>query len=354
MTTLVLAKATELASPLLRLIAPAYADVLAALWPAPHTPFVTAPTARRHLICLMLATETGRGAAADVDLLLAAPLRKAVRLVLDPAPEGLARALERLGEIAWAPEDYRVLVALLGDPKPAKTLRHAERIDPLQVRTLGALPRPLRDAGGAAVRVGAAQAKLLAEAHALLARRLPEAVLAERIAVWTRAPNAKALFNLVADDFRRELPKPPHPGTEQLRPLETVAAIRDAARRYRNCLANYVDAAVGRRWALYARLPEPRGDRADARPLFRLAAGPGAAGEQQVGRRRDPRGDRRRAARHGRPCRPQRLADPPRPGTRRLAQLRAGVGRRGDRRLFHGRLRVDHSKSPSPPLAKRE
>ena len=261
MTTLVLAQATELASPLLRLIAPAYADVLAALWPAPHTPFVTAPTARRHLICLMLATETaekhGGRPPVDVDLLLEAPLRKAVRLVLDPAPEGLARALERLGEIAWAPEDYRVLVALLADPKPAKTLRHADQIDPLQVRTLGALPRPLRDAGGAAVRVSAAQAKLLAEAHALLARRLPETVLAERIAVWTRAPTAKTLFNLVADDFRRELPKPPHPGTERLRPLETVAAIRDAARRYRNCLANYVDAAVDRRCAIYEWLPAP-------------------------------------------------------------------------------------------------
>lgn len=257
MTTLVLAKATELASPLLRLIAPSYADVLAALWPAPHTPFLTAPTARRHLVCLMLATETQGRAPIDVDLLLEAPLRKAVRLVLDPAPEGLVRALERLGEIAWTPEDYRVLVALLADPKPAKTLRHAEGIDPLQVRTLGALPRPLRDAGGAAVRVSAAQAKLLSEAHALLTRRLPEAILAERIAAWTRAPNAKALFNLVADDFRRELPKPPHPGTERLRPLETVAAIRDAARRYRNCLANYVDSAVDHRCAIYEWLPAP-------------------------------------------------------------------------------------------------
>ncbi len=261
MTTLVLAQATELASPLLRLIAPAYADVLAALWPAPHTPFVTAPTARRHLICLLLATETdarpqGR-APFDVDLLLEAPLRRAVRLVLDPAPEGLGRALERLGEIAWTPEDYRALLILLADPKPAKTLRHAERIDPLQVRTLSALPRPLRDAGGVAVRVTAAQAKLLAEAHALLSRRLPGSVLAERIAAWTRAPSAKALFNLVADDFRRELPKPPHPGTERLRPLETVAAIRDAARRYRNCLANYVDAAVDRRCAIYEWLPAP-------------------------------------------------------------------------------------------------
>ena len=257
MTTLVLAKATESASPLLRLIAPAYADVLAALWPAPHTPFVTAPTARRHLICLMLATEADGRASVDVDLLLEAPLRKAVRLVLDPAPEGLTRALERLGEIAWMPEDYRVLVALLGDPKPAKTLRHAAQIDPLQVRTLGALPRPLRDAGGVAVRVSAAQAKLLAEAHDLLSRRLPGPVLAERIAVWTRAPNARALFNLVADDFRRDLPKPPHPGTDRLKPLETVGAIRDAARRYRNCLAGYVDSAVDHRCAIYEWLPAP-------------------------------------------------------------------------------------------------
>jgi hypothetical protein len=257
MSTLVLARPTDVASPLLRLIAPAYAEVLAALWPAPHTPFVTAPTARRHLICLMLATETDRRAAVEVGLLLEAPLRKAVRLVLDPTPDGLTRALERLGEIAWAPEDYRVLLDLLADPKPAKTLRHAVQIDPAQVRTLGALPRPLRDAGGVAVRVSAAQAKLLAEAHALLSRRLPEAILAERVVVWTRAPTAKTLFNLVADDFRRELPKPPHPGTERLRPLETVTAIRDAARRYRNCLANYVDSAVDRRCAIYEWLPAP-------------------------------------------------------------------------------------------------
>lgn len=257
MTTLILARATDVASPLLRLIAPAYADVLAALWPAPHTAFVTAPTARRHLICLMLAGEPHDAGPVDLARLLEAPLRKAVRLAVDPAPDGLTRALERLGEIAWAPEDYRALVALLADPKPAKTLRHADRIDPLQVRTLNALPRPLRDAGGVAVRVTAAQAKLLAEAHALLSHRLPEDVLAQRIAVWTRAPSAKALFSLVADDFRRELPKPPHPGTERLRPLETATAIRDAARRYRNCLANYVDDAIDRRCAIYEWLPAP-------------------------------------------------------------------------------------------------
>ena len=257
MSTLVLARLTDVASPLLRLIAPAYADVLAALWPAPHTAFVTAPTARRHLVCLMLALETEARAPVDLALLMDAPLRKAVRLVVDPAPDGLTRALERLGEIAWTPEDYRGLVTLLADPKPAKILRHAERIEPVQVRTLCALPRPLRDAGGAAARVTAGQARLLAEAHALLARRLSAEVLAQRIAIWTRAPTAKALFNLVADDFRRELPKAPHPGTERLKPLETTAAIRDAARRYRNCLASYVDDAIDHRCAVYEWLPAP-------------------------------------------------------------------------------------------------
>uniref|UniRef100_B0T357 Uncharacterized protein n=1 Tax=Caulobacter sp. (strain K31) TaxID=366602 RepID=B0T357_CAUSK len=257
MSTLVLARPTDVASPLLRLIAPAYAEVLAALWPAPHTPFVTAPTARRHLICLMLALESETRAPVDLALLMDAPLRKAVRLVVDPAPDGLTRALERLGEIAWTPEDYRGLVTLLADPKPAKTLRHAQRIEPVQVRTLCALPRPLRDAGGAAARVTAGQARLLAEAHALLSRRLSREVLAQRIAVWTRAPTAKALFNLVADDFRRELPKAPHPGTERLKPLETAAAIRDAARRYRNCLASYVDYAIDHQSAVYEWLPAP-------------------------------------------------------------------------------------------------
>jgi hypothetical protein len=257
MSTLSLARATDVASPLLRLIAPAYADVLAALWPAPHTAFVTAPTARRHLICLMLALELDHREPVDVTQLLAAPLRKAVRLVVDPAPDGLCRALERLGEIAWEPRDYRGLVALLADPAPAKTLRHAEQITSAQVQTLDALPRPLRDAGGVMVRVTPGQAGLLAEAHALLARRLPADLLAQRIAAWGRAANAKALFTLVADDFRHQLPKPPHPGTDRLRPLETTAAIRDAARRYRNCLADHVDYALDHRAAIYEWLPAP-------------------------------------------------------------------------------------------------
>lgn len=258
MTVQSLASTTSVASPLLRLIAPPYAEVLAALWPAPHTDFLTAPAARRHLICLMLAAEPHGGPPIDVLRLMDLSLRKAIALVLeDAAPVGLRRALEHLGEIAWAPEDYRLLVQMLTTPAPAKTLRHAEAITPDLVRALAALPPDLREVGGVALRVTPAQAALLAEAHAVLLKRLKPDLLAQRVAAWGQAPTPKALFTLVAEDFRRELPPPPHPGTERLRPLETVAAIRDAARRYRNCLANYVDYAVDQRSAIYEWLPAP-------------------------------------------------------------------------------------------------
>jgi hypothetical protein len=258
MTVQSLASSTLVASPLLRLIAPLYADVLAALWPAPHAPFVTATAARRHLICLMLAAEPLGGPPIDVTRLMDLPMRKAIRLALeDVAPEGLRRALEHLGEIAWAADDYRALVHLLVDPAPAKTLRHAEVITPDLVRALAALPADLREIGGVALRVTPAQAALLAEAHAVLAKRLTPELLAQRITAWGHVPTPKALFALVAEDFRRELPPPPHPGTERLRPLETVAAIRDAARRYRNCLAHYVDHAIDQQSAIYEWLPAP-------------------------------------------------------------------------------------------------
>lgn len=245
------------ASPLLRLIAPDYADTLAALWPAPHAPFLTAPAARRHLVCLMLAVETRDAAPMEIARLLDEPLRKIVRRVVDPAPDGLRRALEHLGEIAWAAADYRSLLALLAEPAAAKRLRHAEAITPDEVRALAALPAAVRAEGVGAVRMSPAQAELLAEAHAVLSRRLSPPLLAERIAAWNRATNARALFALVADDFRLEMPKPPHPGTERLKPLATVTAIREAARRYRNCLAGYVDDALDERSAIYEWLPAP-------------------------------------------------------------------------------------------------
>ena len=42
-------------SPLLTYLAGEFAPAIAALWPAPHAVFLTAPAERRHLVCLALA-----------------------------------------------------------------------------------------------------------------------------------------------------------------------------------------------------------------------------------------------------------------------------------------------------------
>ncbi|MEO8113492.1 MAG: hypothetical protein ABI655_03855, partial [Phenylobacterium sp.] len=88
---------------LLKLVTGGFAPQVAALWPEPHAAFLTAPVARRHLVCLALAL--GRAPAVVGDL-LAGRLRRAIRAVLAPPP-GLERALGRLGEVAWSPEGYR-------------------------------------------------------------------------------------------------------------------------------------------------------------------------------------------------------------------------------------------------------
>ena len=232
--------------------------MLAALWPAPHAPFVTATAARRHLICLMLTAEPWGGPPIDVTRLMDLPMRKAIRLALEGvAPEGLRRALEHLGEIAWAPEDYRALVHLLVDPAPAKTLRHAEAITPDLVRALAALPADLREIGGVALRVTPAQAALLAEAHAVLTKRLTPALLAQRVAAWGHVPTPKALFAFGGRGLPPRTAAAAASGHRAPEAAGDGGRHRDAARRYRNCLANYVDHAVDQQSAIYEWLPAP-------------------------------------------------------------------------------------------------
>ena len=112
---------------LLAFVAGEFAPRVAALWPAPHGPFVTASPARRHLACLALAF--GRSQAAREALLLRLP--RAMALALGgPAPHGLARALTRIGEVAWSAADYRKLLQLLRNRHAAKAVWHADALDP--------------------------------------------------------------------------------------------------------------------------------------------------------------------------------------------------------------------------------
>jgi hypothetical protein len=226
-------------SPLLRHLAGDFAGEIARVWPAPHAPFLLAEAARRHLVCLALALAEEaavRPGPAFVACLLDGSLKRAVAALGPQAPNGLVRALGRLGEAAWAAEDYRLLLALLADPGVAKVLRHARAITAGEVRSLGALPPDLAAAGGILLRLTDDQARLVTLCYAGLSRREgPERARAvgQR---WAASRTPRGLFARINEDLSVEACQPFHPGTERLRPLATRKALVEAARRYRNCL----------------------------------------------------------------------------------------------------------------------
>lgn len=234
---------------LLKLIAAEFADAVSCVWPAPHAEFLTAPAPRRHLVCLGLAL--GRDMAALGELALTGRLRWAIRAVVgDEGPAGLERALSRLGETAWTPEDYRALLRLLADPKAAKVLRHAAAIDAETVRSLSRMPPPMGEAAGLALTLGREGVAVLREAFEALRFRSGEAAALAAAGRWAQARSAKALFEAVRDDLYPEPAAPPHPGTARLKPIRSKRALREAARRFRNCLRDHTPYAASG-WSAY-------------------------------------------------------------------------------------------------------
>lgn len=233
---------------LLILVAGEFASRVAAVWPAPHEAFVTAPAARRHLVCLALTA--GRDAAALADVLLDMRLRRAVRLALRDAPDGVERALTRMGDVAWPAADYRKLLLLLAEPRAAKVLRHAHAIDVGLVRRLAELPAAMAQATPLALDLPEPAMFALRETYAAIRFRAGAAAADAAARRWARAGSTKALLEAVRDDLYPEPPAPPHAGTARLRPLASKAALRDAARRYRNCLRTQTPYATAG-WAAY-------------------------------------------------------------------------------------------------------
>lgn len=229
---------------LLKLLAGDFAPRVAVLWPEPHTPFLTAPAARRHLVCLALAL--GREIEAFADRLLSDRLRRAIPQAIEAAPAGLERLLGRAGEIAWDAEAYRALIRLLSRRTFGKVLRHAKAVDAMLVRRLAGLPEAMAEGAHLAVELSPEGVLVLREAYEAISLRDGPAV-ADAVALrWAASATAKALFAEVRDDLTPEPMAPPHPGTARLRPLATKAALKDASKRYRNCLDDRgSDAATG-------------------------------------------------------------------------------------------------------------
>ena len=231
---------------LLSLVAGEFAPQVAALWPAPHIAFVTAPAARRHLVCLALTLGRSDACRAALD----ERLPRAIAAAVGEGPPGLARALTRIGDLAWATDDYRTLLRLLADPKAGKALRHAEALDPGVLRRMETLPTPMAGAIHLALALNADGAAVLREAYEALRFRDGDAAADAAATRWADAESAKAVFAAARDDLAPEIVPPPFAGTGRLRPIASKSGLLDAARRYRNCLADHLPhAATG--WSAY-------------------------------------------------------------------------------------------------------
>ena len=235
------------ASSLLKLVAGEFAARISTVWREPHAQFLTAPAARRHLVCLGLALGRADDAVREA---LGGRLRVAARRIVTPAPAGLERALGKLGETAWTAPAYLRLVDLLADAATAKLLWHAEAIDEAPVARLALLPAPMRRAWRLSASLTDDGARAVAECHGVIAFRGGAAEAQAAATRWAGLETEAALLEAVREDLYPEPPAPPFPGTGRLKPLATKAALREAARRYDNCLGARVHHAVSG-WSVF-------------------------------------------------------------------------------------------------------
>lgn len=239
-------------SSLLIHLAGEFAPAIAAVWPSPHAGFLTAPAARRQLVALALANGSAASAVAP---LLEIAMRQALRLAIADPPGGLHRALGRMGESCWSAADYGRLLWALRHPQAAKAIRHAEQVTPELVRMLGALPEPMILAASRH-EIGPAGAELLHECYAAIAVARGEAAAAELAGRWAGMSLTKLRASLLGE-FAAELPSPPFPGTARLRPLGSLDEVREAGRRYRNCLGGDLSYLADGEYAYYEWLGPP-------------------------------------------------------------------------------------------------
>ena len=238
------------ASPVLDFLAGEFAARIAGVWPAPHAEFLTAPAARRHLICLAFVFPHADGGV-DADTVLNRSFKRAIQAVVPEAPRGAARALERLGERAWTAPSYLHLLRLLAIPRSAKLLRHRDSISADEVRALAQLPDPLLEHGLGALRLGEGAATLVAEAFAAIARRDGAEAALALAPRWASAESLQKLVEHVRRDLEPDVAAAPFAGSARLRPILDKAALIDAAARYKNCLRSYLGWASSGASAFY-------------------------------------------------------------------------------------------------------
>lgn len=243
----------------LRFIAGEHAERVAAVWAPPHGAYLEMPAQRRHLVHFVLALGV-----VDEPRTLAAALEgeradAVARRYIGSPPVGFVRALGRLGEAAWPSTDYLRLYMMFADEAAAGVLLQTPEITVEFARAIDRMPKALRVHTIARHVDGVAAAAALSEAWAGLHDVRGETAAAAAAVRWARATDAKRLFTMAAQDVAPERFDPaPFPVHPDMRRLGGAMALEEAGRRFRNCLATYVDRAAMGTVALYEWAgPEP-------------------------------------------------------------------------------------------------
>ena len=196
---------------------------------------------RMHLVALALAHMTGDVTSDVAAILLEGSRKPILNLSVGHCPVGIGRALRRLPPKVLSSELYRNLVNLLDDPVTGKFLHHTGSITDLIITGLHNLPPALRRPPIMAMFDRVDGMISFADGLRFLASRtgLPFDVVANQIGALDQTDQVAAAIRQLVDT----LPLPdilPPVEIGGFRRLDAIAEIRQVAKDWENCLADYL------------------------------------------------------------------------------------------------------------------
>ncbi len=181
--------------------------------------------------------------------------KKLLREFIGDCPEGLFGVAGKIGGRVLARDRYLDLIELLREPAAAKVLKHINRIKPQTIKTLKELEPTYRTTTIVAA---------LNDEDAIRCAKYVIAVAKRFQPSATDREIARSLDQFISNNSRyleygtqhilgdwlvrrlekSEIPTPPWAGTDMLRPLATISAIRDAATDFENCIAHQIISVI--------------------------------------------------------------------------------------------------------------
>jgi len=220
---------------------------------------ITMDRSRLHLVAFAIAHLGAEGAMRLGTSLFLAPQRSTVHAVLGRCPHGLRRVFARLEPLALERENYHRLVDLLEDRACAKLLYHAQRVDDDTIKMLHGLPPAVRTPTFLALTSNHWSLKHLAQGLRMIASRGAAPSFEALIDDLARYRQPAQLLARLGQLVER-IPLPPGSPPERVgsgRRLDDSATIRSLAKRWKNCLASYVDGVNSGHYAVYLWTDEP-------------------------------------------------------------------------------------------------